>query len=199
MGKCKVSCVFAALLLSSSSTYAGTTKCHDILQQPGRRVYENKQGWIIYEGSLYKDLIDLSRKLGMKGIEPELGHDVYLHKRLFTKTRKATDIAATINAELYGVKVTVKDRLFWISPKNTKVTEHRSQGCRTYSFEVKNESLVETLNKFSKFSGWNVDTSNLSPWQKGLIMKARVITGKDYYDILGKLLTNTDLGIKIYD
>lgn len=202
----KIVCSSLLSIAVSSTVIADNTRCVevDLDQQPGGRTYEYGLGWIIYEGSLFRNLIDLSRMTGAKGIQPKLGHDVHFSKRFVTTGKDPQDIAKAINEEISGARVRFEDNFFWIEPTQKEVkspitASASSLGCSVFTFQVDEAPLEEVMRKFSEVTMWEVDISSLPPLQKNMLFKARLIKGSSYFDILAKLVANTSLEVQIDD
>ncbi|MEL0637582.1 hypothetical protein V6259_12510 [Marinomonas sp. TI.3.20] len=186
------------VLLSSSisSVYAVQPKNCSPMGQPGKRSYTYDQGTVVYEGSVFRDLSDLSRMHGMGPIEIPLGHDIYLIKRLFVKGTSMVSVAKAINAEISGAEITIKDNHFAIKTTSSVSTDpHDDQ----ISYVVKGGTFLENIERFSKQMGVAIDTSEIDPFDSAQLLKPQLIIGSSVYDIVAKMVANTNIRVSFLD
>ena len=186
-------CASMIVLMAPISSFASELHCKAVIEQPGNRSYVDSNGdAVVYEGSLFRSLVALSRIHGMGPVSLKTGHDVYLNKRL-SSINTPTQIAETISKNVGGITVTNDENRFNIYQDQQSGIAFSSPCNSEVTFIVKADTLKSNLDTISSSYGVEFDYSGLSDMDKLRVQKPKVITGTSFLDVVAQLIADSNV------
>lgn len=205
---------FALCAICATASVANSAECQpssvnvkiqkesSINRPVGQRNYGDTSGYVIYEGSVYRNLIDIARLEGLAGIRPKLGHDIHLLKRYKTPERNLYSVISTLNQEIRGARFYVQNGLIVIDSTSSPLTSNSSKNAKGEScpqpelnsvvFKTLHGSLKDNIDKLARESGWTFIWDSQA-MDSNRLVKSQVIEGDSYYLVLGELLRGTGI------
>ncbi|MFT2111954.1 hypothetical protein [Marinomonas sp. 2405UD68-3] len=202
----RIALLISISALAATGVFAENFGCERIYTVPSEdRIYQAPNSWVIYEGSLQQNLLDISKRLGIDRVivDDEIDFDVFLRQRLISHGPDAIDVASIINSNIRGVRVNVdtNNNAFRVKrdmDENFHKETLAARECdRVIKFEVTLDSFESNYKRFADYSGWKVDFTGIPPLDRKLRMTPRIITGSTYFDLATQLLTDINMEAQI--
>lgn len=179
---------------------------------PGARTYSKDGAYTIYEGSLIRNLIDLARINGLKGVDSSLPFDIFLNRRFQTDRATMQSVfelieqiypvlTLSINRDVVRIDMLDKD-VKAVMASNVKAAPlHSPLTCPTsdgheskqrISFDIVESTLIENISNLEKASGLSIiwESYGMGSYT---VLQPRTVIANSYYDVLAELLINTNV------